>query len=145
MKTPILEIDEDDLIVRNVRGTCFGGISDPQDNGNTASGVSTKDPSILGVALPRKYTGSDHATMLALGDGLIPPGVPFLLPVEVTDRSTGKTVSAPFIDLGPATHTGNYIDLTIAAARQFNPKASVTNFEILCDYRIVGGAKFARL
>lgn len=139
---PTLIIDGDDLVVRNVRGTCFGGTSDPQDNGETASGISTKNPSVLGVALPRKYEGSHPALQAALGDGIIPPRVPFLLPVQVKDLSTGLISSAPFIDLGPATHTGNYIDLTIAFARQFNKHATATNFEIQCDYRIIGGAKF---
>lgn len=139
---PRLEIDGDDLVVRNVRGTCFGGTADHQDNGDTASGVSTRTPGVLGVALPRRYTGANHALQKALGEGIIPPGLPFLLPVEVTDLATGKTHSAPFIDIGPATHTGNYIDLTPAFARQFDPHATATRFEIRCDYRVKGGAKF---
>ena len=137
-----LEIDGDDLVVRNVRCTCFGGTNDPQDSGETASGVSTKDPSILGVALPRRYTGRSRALIKALGSGIIPPTVPFLLPVEITELSTGKKFTAPFIDIGPATHTGNGLDVTVAVARKFNPRASATNFEMRCDYRVIGGARF---
>lgn len=144
MSKPTLEIDGDDLVVRNVRGTCFGGTDDPQDSGDTASGVSTKDPSVIGVALPRKYTGHSAAVRKALGDGLIPETVPFLLPVEVTDLATRKTFSGPFIDIGPATHTGNYLDLTVALARKFNPHATARSFEIRCDYRVIGGAKFVQ-
>lgn len=143
MKTPKLEIDGDDLVVRNVRCTCFGGTNDPQDSGDTASGISTKDPKVLGVALPRRYTGKNRAVLKALKDGIIPSKLPFLLPVQVTDLKTRRTESGPFIDIGPATHTGNYIDLTVALAKKFNPKATATNFEMMCDFRVIGGAKYA--
>src|SRR5262245_32429214 len=36
-------VDGEDLVVENVRATCFGGADDPQDSGETASGVSTKN------------------------------------------------------------------------------------------------------
>lgn len=135
-------VDGKDLVVRDVRCTCFGGVSDPQDNGNTASGVSTKDPAVLGVALPRRYEGSHHALRRALGDSPLPKSLPFLLPVEITERATGRTFTAPFIDLGPDLNTGNGLDVTVAVAKHFNPKASATNFEMRCDYRILGGAEF---
>jgi hypothetical protein len=53
-----------------------------------------------------------------------------------------KSIDVPVIDLGPGKRTGNALDLTIAAARQFNPKASATNFEARGSYRILGAAKF---
>lgn len=142
MNKPTLEIDGDDLVVRNVRCTCFGGTDDPQDSGETASGVSTKDPDIRGAALPRRYTGHNPAVLKALGDGLIPPRVPFHLPVEITDLATGHQEWAPFIDIGPASHTGNYLDVTEAVAKKFDPEATARSFEMRCDYRIVGGAKY---
>lgn len=142
MTKPTLEIDGDDLVVRNVRCTCFGGTSDPQDNGETASGISTKHPTVRGAALPRRYTGHNGPLLKALGDGLIPPGVPFGLPVEITDLASGKQEWAPFIDIGPATHTGNYLDVTEAVAKRFDSDATSRNFEIRCDYRVVGGARY---
>lgn len=78
----------------------------------------------------------------ALGSGIIPPKVPFRSLVEVTDRKTGRKAIAPFIDIGPATYTGNFLDVTVAVARKFNPNASAINFEMSCDYRVIGGAKF---
>lgn len=97
----------------------------------------------MGVALPRRYTGKNKAVLKALGDGIIPSKVPYLSRVEITDLHTGRKVIAPFIDIGPATHTGNFLDVTVAVARKFNPKATATNFEMICDYRIIGAAKFA--
>lgn len=143
MTKPILEIVGEDLVVRNVRCTCFGGTGDPHDSGDTASGVSTKHPKTRGVALPRRYTGKNKAVLAALKDGLIPPKVPFRLPVEITQLVTGKKVTAPFIDIGPATRTNNYLDVTVAVAKEFNPKASATNFEMRCDFRVIGAAKYA--
>lgn len=142
MNTPTLEIDGDDLVVRNVRSTCFGGTSDPQDSGDTASGISTKDPDIRGVALPRRYTGHNGPLLKALGDGLIPARVPFGLPVEITDLATGHQEWAPFLDIGPASHTGNFLDVTEAVAKLFDSAATSRNFEMQCTYRVVGGAKY---
>lgn len=43
----------DDLIITNAHATWFGGDSDPEDNGETASGVNTRhNPGLLGCALP---------------------------------------------------------------------------------------------
>lgn len=136
-------VEGDDLVLRNVRATCFGGSHDTQDSGETASGVSTKDPSTLGVALPRNYNGSSAAVRRALQGSPIPEGLPFKTPVEITDHSTGRTGIFPFIDLGPnldTTHNG--ADLTVAAARMFRHDASATNFGMVCDVRIIGGAKY---
>jgi len=136
-------IDGDDITVVGCRGTCFGGGNDPQDDGSTASGVSTKlDPGIVGCALPLAYTGSSPALLKALGGSPIPK-VPWKTQVEVTRLSDGKKVTVELIDLGPAKYTGNAIDLTIAAARLFDPHASASNFELQCSYRILGAAKYA--
>jgi hypothetical protein len=135
-------IDGEDSVVNDVRVTCFGGTSDPQDNGDTASGISTKDPAVRGVALPRRYTGKSKAQLKALGGSPIPAKLPFRSPVEVTDLATGKTITAPFIDVGPAKSTGNALDLTVACAKEFNPRANATNFSAKVSYRIPGGAKF---
>jgi len=136
-------IDGDDIVVVNARGTCFGGGNDPQDNGETASGLSTKmNPAFVGCALPMIYTGTGKSLLVALGGSPIPK-IPWRWPVEITEDLTGKCITAKVIDLGPAKKTGNAIDLTIAAARQFNPHATANNFAIRCHYRIRGAAKFA--
>ncbi len=135
-------IDGDDIIVLGARGTCFGGANDPQDSGETASGVSTKrNPRIIGCALPMAYSGQSGALRKALGGSPIPkmPWCP-----QVVVSSGGRQLQMQCIDLGPAKYTGNAIDLTIQAARFFNPSASATNFEITCDFRIIGAAKYAQ-
>lgn len=134
------ELDGDDIVVRNVRATCFGGTNDPQDSGDTASGISTKPPETLGVALPMFYNGSHGPTREALR-GTPLPRVPWFTNVAVT--SGGKTHTFPVIDLGPARHTKNALDLSVAAARKFKPDATATNFAMTCSYRILGGAKYA--
>lgn len=132
-----------DLFMFNVRGTCFGGTNDPQDSGETASGISTKPPETLGVALPRSYCGSDKATADALCGSPIPASLPWETPVEITEVGTGKQGIYPFIDLGPNLKTtDNAVDLTVAAAKHFDSSATATNFEIECDVRIIGGAKY---
>ena len=136
-------IDGADIVVVNARATCFGGSDDPQDSGETASGISTKhNPLLVACALPLIYTGTGKGLIAALGGSPLPK-IPWRTPVQVSDAATGKTLTAILIDLGPAKKTGNAIDLTIAAARFFNPHASATNFEMICHYRIAGAAKYA--
>ncbi len=138
-----LHIVGDDLIIRNARVTAFGGTNDPQDSGDTASGISTKPPGTLGCALPRNYTGSNGPTRAALQGSPIPEGLPWRTPVEFTELSTGKKSTVPFIDLGPNLKTTtNFGDLTVAAAKHFDPAATATRFEMRADIRIIGGAKY---
>lgn len=133
-------VDGNDILVIGVRGTCFGGANDPQDSGETASGISTKNnPTLKACALPMIYTGPNNALKAALGGSPIPK-VPWGTKVEI--MANGKRLIVPVIDLGPAKKTGNAIDLTVAAARFFNGRASATNFELECSYRIIGGAQF---
>lgn len=132
-------VDGDDLLVIGVRATCFGGSDDPEDSGETASGVSTKDnPTLKACALPMHYAGKSPALIKALGGSPIPK-LPWGTKVEV--MSKGRRLVVPVIDLGPAKRTGNAIDLTIAAARFFNGAATARSFEMECSYRIIGGAK----
>lgn len=135
-----VEVDGDDLVVRDTRCTCFGGTNDPQDSGETASGISTKDPSVIGCALPRDYNGPSAGVRKALQGSPIPEKLPFKTLVEVDNGITIARV--PFIDIGPAKHTGNGLDLTVAAAKLFKSSATATNFAMICTYRILGGAKY---
>jgi len=137
------KIDGDDIVIIGARGTCFGGSNDPQDSGETASGILTKgNPNLKACALPLIYTGKSKAQLKALGGSPLPK-VPWKTMVRVTAGS--KSIEVPVIDLGPAKHTGNAIDLTIAAARFFDPRATATRFEMRCDVRIIGGAKFVNM
>jgi len=135
-------VDGGDLVVFGNMATCFGGTDDPMDNGETASGISTKNPTVRGVALPRRYEGKNKAQLKALGGSPIPARLPFHTAVEVEDLLTGKRILAPFIDVGPAKWTDNAIDLTVACARELDPKATARNFERKVSFRILGGAKF---
>lgn len=133
-------VDGDDILVIGVRATCFGGSNDSEDNGETASGISTQDnPTLKACALPMHYGGKSPALLKALGGSPIPK-LPWGTKVEV--MSQGKRLVIPVIDLGPAKRTGNAIDLTLAAARFFDGKATASHFEMECSYRIIGGAKY---
>lgn len=130
-------IDWGDIVVMNARATCFGGANDPQDSGETASGISTKEnPNLAAVSLPMDFGDKVKNTK-----GSPIPKVPWKTMVRVF--AMGQVHDFPVIDIGPAKRTGNGIDLTIAAARMFKPTATATNFEMHCDYRIIGGAVFA--
>lgn len=135
-----VEVDGNDLVVRDTRATCFGGSNDPQDSGETASGISTKDnPGIKACSLPMNYTGSHRPTRDALFGSPL-PRLPWKTKVHVTCE--GHTYILPVIDLGPAKYTGNGIDLTVAAAMDIDPAATARNFSRRVTYRIPGGAAF---
>lgn len=138
-------IDGDDVVVDDCRMTCFGGSNDPQDSGETASGVSTKSrPGLAACSLPmdgRYFPGLSRAEHQAL-DGSPIPRVPWNTIVKVT--SNGITLNLPVIDLGPGKRTGNALDLTIAAARLIKATATATDFEAKGSYRVVGAAKYIR-
>lgn len=135
-------VDGDDILVIGVTATAFGGSRDPQDNGQTASGISTQEhPELRACALPMAYDGSNSALRKALGGSPIPK-LPWRTMVEV--MANGKRLTIPVIDLGPAKKTGHALDLTVAAARYFKSTATATNFEMICSYRILGGAKFLK-
>ena len=122
-----MEVDGADLVVRQTVATWFGGANDPEDNGETASGISTiKRPEIVACALPMNFGPCAGSPI---------PRLPWGTQVQVTHLD--KTISVPVIDLGPSPGTGHGIDLTVAAFREFAPLAIG---RIVVDYRIVGGA-----
>lgn len=124
------EVDGDDIVVRGGQATWFGGANDPEDNGETASGISTKKrPSILACALPLNYGPCAGSPI---------PKVPWGTKVEVTHLATGQKITVPVIDLGPSPGTGHAIDLTVAAFEQFAPLSAG---KIVVDYRIFGAAR----
>ena len=125
-------IDGDDIVVQKAVATWFGGDDDPEDNGETASGVNTiKRPSIQGCALPMNFGPCAGSPI---------PKLPWGTKVEVTHE--GKTITVPVIDLGPARGTGHAIDLTSAAFEEF---AMRSVGKIVVDYRIPGAAQFVKV
>lgn len=151
-----VSVDGQDLLMRNVGATAFGGDSDPLDNGETASGYRTRGhPDLMAVSLPMAYAGSQRALREALGGSPIPrmpfglkangeknPGGTFVI---VTDRATGAiSEPLPVIDIGPARWTKDALDMTVAAAKKINPRATANNFSARVDVRILGAAKYVK-
>ena len=127
------EVDGDDIVVRGVQATWFGGAHDPEDNGETASGINTKKrPSIQACALPMSYGPCAGSPI---------PKLPWATKVEVTHLASGEKITVPVIDLGPARDTGHAIDLTVAAFGQF---AQLSEGKIVVDYRVLGAARFVK-
>lgn len=140
----------DDIMIRNARATCFGGSNDPDDSGETASGISTRtNPNLAAVALPmdgRSFRGMTSAEHRALDGSPIPrlgewPKNALSTRVVLTKGSI--VIEVPVIDLGPGKRTATPVDLTIAAARKFNPTATASNFSTVLDsVRIIGAREF---
>ena len=125
------QVDGDDIVVRGVPATWFGGANDPEDDGETASGVNTKKrPNIQACALPLSYGPCAGSPI---------PKVPWGTKVEVTHLASGKQIIVPVIDLGPARDTGHGIDLTVTAFEEFAP---LLTGKIVVDYRILGAARY---
>lgn len=149
-----VEVDGDDLVVHDVVITCFGGDDDPQDDGETASGVNTKThPDIEGVSVAmdgRQFSHLSQAEHRAL-DGSPIPRMPFFTPVEVTINGTTIQAEKGIIDLGPGLEASkpgepHGLDLTVALAARFSPGVSreklSRDFEARGSFRILGGAKY---
>lgn len=141
-----IRIDGADLVVDNILVTCFGGAFDPQDDGQTASGISTKDPTVDAVSLPMR---DDEDAALA-GSPL--PRMPFGTIVTVIIDGIVYAPPRGVIDLGPGKQAtkgvglAHALDLTVAAAARFAPGVPLwqlaSSFAKRGAYRIVGGAKY---
>ena len=132
-----VEVEGDDLVVRDVVCTWFGGPNDPQDSGETASGVNTREhPNILGCSLP--MDGFHHAPT----DGSPLPRIDWKTFVKVRNRANNRELSVPLIDLGPSLDaaSGAAIDLTEAAFKLIG--GHTTEGKVRVDFTIPGGAKF---
>lgn len=170
-------IDQGDIVIDDIICTCFGGADDPQDNGDTASGVNTKsNPDLQGASVPMDISKAKHINLSAshrlvretfryaekfgegrLGvsdtvhralDGCPIPVVDWFTPIQI--ESNGRTLVTQIIDLGPGKQATtnpsepHAVDLTVAAAKFFDPEATATNFSMRCNVRIIGAAKYAR-
>jgi len=132
------EIDGKDVWFRSIKTTWFGGADDPQDSGETASGFSTKShPETFGAALPMDIGAQFPATH---GSGI--PKMPYWIMVKALNRTTGKSIYAPLIDLGPniQDHPENGLDLTKPAFKALGVDPSVGVQYV--DYCILNGAKY---
>lgn len=131
-------IDGHDIVIEDAIVTAFGGATDKMDSGETASGISTKqNPDFRGCALPMRRNASPHLA------GSPIPALPWRTAVIFTDPKTGRKVETQLIDEGPAKWTGHAGDLTVAAARVFDPAATANRADIPeLTIRIVGGAAY---
>jgi hypothetical protein len=141
------EIDGDDIVVRKVLVTAFGGGFDTGDSGETESGVMNdgSNPNLMGCALPMKTNESaTKGSPLAFA-----PPIPWHTKVRFwrgDDEASG--IETELIDNGPNVlkypdHAG---DLTVVAALKFAPQIPLqkmaNEFETTLSYRIIGGKKF---
>ena len=165
-----IQIVGDDIVVNDILITSFGGwgtgIADPQDNGNTASGVNTKTRPIIGISIAmdgRQFSTLGPAEHRALDGAPIPRLLnehgltAWHTQVEVTIGSLKFIPRDGLVDLGPglqATPTikgmrdpkkAHALDLTPLAAAYFKAGESVRNlaldFEARGSFRIIGGAR----
>jgi hypothetical protein len=161
-----VEVDGEDLVVRDIVITCFGGANDPQDSGETASGYSTRrHPRALACSLPmdglqyhglnaREHAALDHSPIprlpwgMTLKDGVwVSNGEACEVWVTIGDAT--KHLTEGVIDLGPGRQASkpgepHALDLTESAARLFQPgiQNPSRTFEARGSFRIVNGAQF---
>ncbi len=129
----VANIENNDLWVRNVTATWFGGDHDPDDDGETASGILTRGhPDLLGCALPMQGFRVTRGSPL--------PRIPWRTPVEV--HAGDRQVNVELIDLGPAAPplAHGVIDLTPAAFIALAGALHVGSIRV--NFRIVGGAQY---
>lgn len=144
-----VRVDGNDLVIDNATVTAFGGPTDKMDDGQTASGVvnTAKDQGFIGCALPMCRNTSakqDAKGRSPILRGSPIPKLPWLTKVRFTDTATGKYIETTLIDEGPAGWTKHAGDLTVAAARHFDPMATANEATLpKMQIRIIGGAQYA--
>lgn len=140
-------VDGADIVVDDCVITCFGGTFDPQDSGETASGINTRrNPCIAAVSLPM-----DIGDRCPQTKGSPLPRVPWGTPIQVTIGNQTVTFGSGVIDLGPGKQASkpgepHALDLTPSAAALFQPgvpfRMLATRFCERGSFRILGGAKY---
>lgn len=137
----------DDIII-----TCFGGGFDRQDNGSTASGVSTRGAGVFGVSVAMRGEDFPHLSLAehhAL-DGAPIPRLPFGTLVEITINGRTYTPAAGIIDLGPGHQATSEpdephaLDVTPQVGHVFEPGMTLprisSDFFMRGSFKILGGA-----
>ena len=149
----VVRVDGDDLVVRAIHATCFGGKFDTGDNGQTESGIlnngfPTADAYPMGVALPIRSTeAATRNSPLAFKRSHIP----WKTVVQVWREADGEETSVDciLIDNGPdvSNYPSHALDLNPNVALHFAPDVDPTKIanewsDDGFSYRIVGGAKY---
>ena len=137
------EIVGDDLVIRGQHATWFGGSDDPLDDGQTASGISTKsNPNYLGCALPMDYGPTEKHNPCA-GSPL--PRLPWGTNVEFTNPDNGIIEVGKLIDIGPSAPpvATAAADLTQPLFKLLGGNLGVGRINV--DVRVIGGAKLCGL
>lgn len=145
--------DGADLIATGI-ATCWGGPTDPDDDGTTACGFSTKNnPDFKGVSIAmaatsvRALMGSPIPHMpfgiIHRGGAWVdnPEGARVIVTVNTVDHGPW-----PVIDEGPGFNPPDFkrrvVDITTIAALDIEPSATANNFEVPCSIRIIGAAPY---
>jgi hypothetical protein len=140
-----VSVEGEDLVVRNVSATWFGGQNDKQDNGTTASGVSTlANPWLIGCALPMDNGFPLGKANPCQGSPL--PKIPWGTRIDVLNNDNGLSITATLIDYGPSAPPEAHasIDLTPSGFMNLGGKLAVGVLPNI-SYRIPGGAKILGL
>lgn len=136
-----------DIEVRNVIVTAFGGGFDRGDKGETESGVMNdgRNPKLMGCALPVKH--NEAATRPSPFD--FTPPIPWGTRVEFWYKpDESDKITCTLIDNGPdvlkyPTHAG---DLCVYPASLFDPhiplRSMANAFGMRLSYRILGAAQY---
>lgn len=134
-------VEGEDIVVRNVWATWFGGKDDKDDNKDTASGVlnNQEGPQTPpGCALPMSGCHCRRT------EGSPLPKIPWHTHVRVSNQENGRTVIVPLIDIGPAKPPFAYaaIDLTQSTFAALGGDKRRGRFKV--EYRILGGSRYIR-
>lgn len=145
------EIDGADLVVRNIKATCFGGAFDTGDDGKTESGIMNdgRYPALMGVALPiRSLEAATKDSPLAFPG----PHLPWFSTVMVWREQDGEenALATVLIDNGPnvSAYPTHALDCNPNVALHFSPMADPKKLANKwsmdgMSYRVIGGARFA--
>ena len=103
--------------VVNADGTVDTKYIDKEDNGYGAFGYNTRDPKLVGASLPVEVLKQ------SIGDYTKNPKIWSQIhngeyKIAVTNPKTGQTEVMNIVDSGPATWTGNAVDLTYGATKK---------------------------
>jgi hypothetical protein len=142
------EIDGEDLVVRNIKATCFGGAYDFGDNGMTESGIQNRNNPAFLCALPiRSVEAATRDSPLAFKG----PHIPWRTKIKVWRESQGEAygVICLLADNGPdvSRYPDHALDLNPPAALFFDPlvdprKIANTWTGDGFSYRVIGGSNY---